>query len=277
MIGMLGRKVGMTQLFRKDGRCVPITVLEVGPVVVVQVKTKQKEGYDALQVGYQPIKKQKLIKRPLKGHFKQLPPMRYLKEYPVADISKAQPGQSWDVRVFNEGEYVRVSGISKGRGFQGVLKRHGFAGGPASHGSRFHRTPGSIGNHTFPGRVFKGKRLPGHMGNKRISVHNLWVEKVAPEKNLLLLRGAVPGANGGIVEIFKYTLEDIPPVAGPGVESPQPKAQPPAEETAAAAQKAAPSSDTPQAESAADQPAKNQPAKKQAAKKQAAKKQAAKK
>ena len=189
-------------------------------------------------------------------------PMRYLKEYPVADISKAQPGQSWDVRAFNEGEYVRVSGISKGRGFQGVIKRHGFAGGPASHGSRFHRTPGSIGNHTSPGRVFKGKRLPGHMGNKRISVHNLWVEKVAPEKNLLLLRGAVPGPNGGIVEILKYTLEDIPPVAGPGVESPQPKAQPPAEETAAAAEKAAPSSDTPQAESAADQPAKNQPAKK---------------
>ncbi len=223
MKGLLGRKIGMTRLFREDGRCVPVTVLEVGPVVAVQVKTLKKDGYDAVQVGYQPFAKPKQANKPTKGHFKELTPMKHLKEFTVADVSQVRPGQQWDVRAFSEGEKVRISGISKGKGFQGVIKRHGFSGGPASHGSQFHRTPGSIGCHTDPGRVFKGKSMPGHMGHERVSVHNLRVEQVSPEKNLLLLRGAVPGPNGGLVEVSKYTLnvpssapeENKAPVAQP--------------------------------------------------------------
>ncbi|MCZ6559183.1 MAG: 50S ribosomal protein L3 [SAR324 cluster bacterium] len=201
--GMLGRKIGMTQIFNESGECIPVTVVEVGPVTVVQIKTLEKDGYESVQVGYQPITKEKQITKPMQGHFKDTAPTRHLKEFKVHDLSQVQVGQSFDLTIFSEGEKVQVRGLSKGKGFQGVIKRHGFKGGPESHGSRFHRSPGSIGNRTFPGRVFPGKRMPGHMGAEMVTVRNLEIQKVIPEKNLLLIKGAIPSHNGALVEVRK--------------------------------------------------------------------------
>lgn len=201
--GLLGKKIGMTQIFSETGERIPVTVVEVGPVTVVQVKTTEKDGYESVQVGYQTITKEKQINKPMKGHFKEVAPTKHLKEFKAEDISKVEVGQTFDLTIFTEGEMVQVSGISKGKGFQGVIKRHGFKGGPESHGSRFHRQPGSIGNRTFPGRVFPGKRMPGHMGAKRVTVRNLAIVRVIPEKNLLLIKGAIPSHNGALVEIHK--------------------------------------------------------------------------
>jgi len=201
--GMVGRKIGMTQVFTEAGERIPVTVVQAGPVTVVQVKTSEKDGYEAVQVGYEPITKEKHIKKPMRGHFKEVPPTKVLKEFAVDDIAAVQPGQTFDLSIFAEGDKVHVTGISKGKGFQGVIKRHGFRGGPAAHGSRFHRQPGSIGNRTFPGRVFKGKRMPGHMGAKQVTVRNLEITKVVPERNLLLIKGAIPSHNGALVTIRK--------------------------------------------------------------------------
>ena len=201
--GILGKKIGMTQIFTDDGTRIPVTVVEVGPVTVVQIKTMEKDGYEGVQVGYDPITKEKHINNPTRNHFKDVAPTRHLREFKADDISQVQVGQTIDLTIFSEGEKVNVSGISKGKGFQGVIKRHNFQGGPESHGSRFHRQPGSIGNRTFPGRVFKGKRMAGHMGAKRVTIMNLEICKVIPEKNLLLIKGAIPSHKGALVEILK--------------------------------------------------------------------------
>lgn len=201
--GLLGRKIGMTQIFTEQGERIPVTLVEAGPVRVVQIKTKEKDGYESVQVGYDVIRKEKKINRPMQGHFRKVPPTRHLREFAVDDIGAVEVGQTFDLTIFSEGERVNVAGISKGRGFQGVVKRYHFAGGPASHGSHFHRTTGSIGNRTNPGKVFRGKRMPGQMGNKRVTIRNLEITRVLPEKNLLLIKGAIPSHNGALVEIRK--------------------------------------------------------------------------
>lgn len=201
--GLLGRKIGMTQVFTEAGERIPVTVVEAGPVTVVQVKTKDKDGYESVQVGFGLVTKEKAVNAPMRGHFKDVPPQRHLREFAVDDIGAVQVGQTFDLSIFAEGERISVAGTSKGHGFQGVIKRHNFSGGPGGHGSKFHRAPGSIGNRTFPGRVFAGKRMPGHMGAKRVTVKNLEIARIVPEKNLLLIRGAIPSHNGALVELRK--------------------------------------------------------------------------
>jgi large subunit ribosomal protein L3 len=202
--GLLGKKLGMTRLFTEDGRWIEVTVLETGPCTVVQRKTKEKDGYDAVQLGFGEVKEQRL-KKPQKGHFQKagVVPKRTLREFRVAEDSELQAGDELKVDLFSAGERVDVIGTSKGRGFAGVMRRHGFKGGPGAHGSNFHRRPGSIGNSADPAEVYKNKRMPGHMGDRRITVQNLEVVTVDPERNLLLVRGAVPGANGGLITVSK--------------------------------------------------------------------------
>jgi len=204
MSGLLGKKLGMTQVFNEAGDVVSVTVVQAGPCTVVQKKTKETDGYEAIQVGFEEIPERKTTK-PYKMHFtkKNLKPFRYLKEFRIAAEAPYQAGQVLTVEAFQVGEKVKVTGLSKGKGFQGVIKRHGKAGGPASHGSRFHRTTGSIGQRTSPGEVFKNMKLPGHLGDERVTVKNLEVVKIRPEENLLFLRGAVPGAKNNLIMIRK--------------------------------------------------------------------------
>jgi large subunit ribosomal protein L3 len=201
--GMLGRKVGMTQIFNEAGERVAVTVVQVGPMTVTQLKTKEKDGYEGVQVGFEPITKEKYINKPMKGHFGEVAAQRVLREFKADNQGEIKVGQTIDLSIFKEGEIVNVAGISKGKGFQGVIKRHNFSGGPAAHGSNFHRRPGSIGNRKFPGRVFKNKRMSGHMGSERVTVRNLAVVKVLAEKNILLIQGSIPSHNGALVEILK--------------------------------------------------------------------------
>jgi len=202
MIGLLGRKVGMTQLFDEAGRPFPVTVLEVGPCVITQVKTKEKDGYTAVQLGFSE-KKEKATSRPLLGQFKkaQTSPKRFIREIRTESVEGLEVGKELKVDHFEIGEYVDVEGISIGKGFQGVVKRHHFRGGPKSHGSMFGRVAGSIGASSFPSRVVKGMRMPGRMGNQRVTLQNLKVMKVDSENNLLAVRGAVPGTETGCVVI----------------------------------------------------------------------------
>ncbi len=201
--GMVGRKIGMTQIFNDAGEAVPVTVVQVGPVVVTQIKTLDKDGYESVQVGFEPITKESHINKPMKGHFKDVPPQRVLREFKADKPAEMKVGQTIDLTIFTEGEVINVAGTSKGKGFQGVLKRHNFSGGPDTHGSNFHRRPGSIGNRKFPGRVFKNKRMSGHMGAERVTVRNLTITKVLPEKGILLIKGSIPSHNGALVEILK--------------------------------------------------------------------------
>lgn len=207
MSGLLGKKLGMTQVFDEAGEVVPVTVIQAGPCVVVQKKTTPKEGYDAIQIGFDEIaeKREKKIAKPYLNHFKKknVKPFRFLREFRIAKDAAYEVGQVLTVEGFKTGDLVKVTGISKGKGFQGVIKRHGKAGGPASHGSRFHRTTGSIGQRTSPGEVFKNMKLPGHLGDERVTVRNLKVVQVRPEENLLLLLGAIPGAKNNMVVIRK--------------------------------------------------------------------------
>ena len=200
MKGILGKKAGMTQIFDDTGEVTPVTVIEAGPCYVTQIKTKTKDGYEAVQLGFGEAKR---LNRPQRGHLpKGVPDLRYLGEVKVDDISAYEIGQKIDAGVFSVGDLVDVTGISKGKGFAGAMKRHGFSGGPATHGqSDRARAPGSIGATSTPGRVFKGKRMPGHMGSRRTTVLNLKVAMVDPERNLLAVKGAVPGAKGGLVTI----------------------------------------------------------------------------
>ena len=203
--GMIGKKVGMTQVYSEDGRAIPATVIEAGPCVVVQRKGKAKDGYSAVQLGLVENRKVKQVTKPMKGHFDKagLPPCRVLREFPVDEGAEIKVGDKILVGLFAPGDSVNITGISKGKGFQGVVKRHHFRGGAATHGSMFHRAPGSIGSSAFPSRVLKGMRAAGHMGAERVTVKNLEVVRVDAETNTLVIRGSIPGAAGGYVVIRK--------------------------------------------------------------------------
>ena len=199
MKGILGRKQGMTRLFLENGVVEPISVVEAGPCMVTQVKTRQRHGYQAVQVGYEDAKK---LNEAEAGHLKRVAPFRHLREFRVDDLGDAQIGQRINVGIFQPGDIVDVVGISKGKGFAGGMKRHHFKGGPKTHGqSDRHRAPGSIGAGTTPGRVFKGTPMAGHMGDRRVTATNLTVVQVNTERSLLLLRGSVPGAKNGLLVI----------------------------------------------------------------------------
>ena len=200
--GILGKKIGMTRVFRDNGKSVPVSVLEVGPCYIIQIKRVDKEGYNAIQIGFQ-SKKDKRINKPLSGHLKAAGKGGFylLREIKVDDIDEFELGQEINSEIFNVGDLVTVRGTSKGRGFSGVVKRWGFSGGGKTHGCRSHRVPGSLGASATPSRVMKGKKLPGRMGNEKVTVKNLKVVDVVKEKNLLLLKGAVPGSKGSFLEI----------------------------------------------------------------------------
>jgi large subunit ribosomal protein L3 len=199
---LIGKKIGQTTLFEDSGKATHVTVLELGPCVVIQKKTQEKEGYNALQLGYSE-KKEKHTTKSLQGHFKKsgATPKRVLKEFRVQDPTPFQVGQTLTVENMKDVAWVDVTGVSKGKGFQGVVRRHGFRGGRNSHGSMFHRAPGGIGASSDPSRVFPGTRMPGHMGTQKNTILNLKVVKIDAENNLLFVRGAVPGADGGIVTV----------------------------------------------------------------------------
>jgi large subunit ribosomal protein L3 len=199
---ILGRKLGMTQVFNENGKIVPVTVIEAGPCVVVQKKTTEKDGYEAIQVGFDDIRTN-LVNKPKAGHFNKagVSLKRVLKELRLEDCSSYEVGQEFKADIFTAGEKIDVSGVSKGKGFQGVIKRWNAHRGPMSHGSKFHRAPGSMGASSDPARTFKNKKLPGHMGNVNTTVLNLEVVKVMPEKNIILIKGGVPGPNKGFVVI----------------------------------------------------------------------------
>lgn len=203
MDGILGRKLGMTQIFTDDGATVPVTVVEAGPCVVVALRDKKRDGYEAVQLGLVEAKPPRRVSKAQQGHFKKadVTPVRRLEEFAASEGETWQPGDQVKVSIFSEKEYVDVVGTSKGKGFQGVVKRHGFAGGRATHGSMFHRAPGSIGGSSYPSRVYPGMRAGGRMGGARITTKNLMVVKVDEEKNLIYLRGSVPGAPNAYVAI----------------------------------------------------------------------------
>jgi len=204
--GIIGKKLGMTQIFHEDGGVVPVTVVEAGPCTVVQVKTPSREGYAALQLGFEERDK-KRTKKPLLGHFEkaQVASFRHLREFRVQDPSPFKVGQVITVEEFKAGDLVDVIGISKGKGFMGVVKRWGFRGGRATHGSMFHRAPGSIGASSYPSRVWPGQKMGGHTGDRRVTLQNLEVVDVRPRQNLLLIKGAVPGGSRGLLLIQEAT------------------------------------------------------------------------
>ncbi len=198
MVGLIGKKIGMTRIFTEQGKHIPVTVVKAGPCTVVQVKNVKRDGYNAIQIAFEPIKGKRVTK-PRLGHFKKagLSAHRQLAEFRLDEPAKYKAGDILTVEIFQAGEKIDCTGISKGKGFQGGVRRHGFGGGPKSHGqSDRHRAVGSIGSSSFPSRVFKGMRMPGHMGNKRVTVRNLEVVKVIAEESLLLVKGALPGAKG---------------------------------------------------------------------------------
>lgn len=218
--GLLGRKIGMTQIFSETGEVIPVTIIQAGPCVVTQIKTQETDGYEAIQLGFEQVEPRKLT-RPARGHLSVLPKrkqwsrpprpvnepkaemlVRFLREFGADDVREHTVGDIIRVNMFEQGQRVDVSGTSKGRGFAGVMKRHGFRGGPRTHGqSDRARAPGSIGGGTKPGKVWKGQRMAGHMGNKRVTVQNLEVVGIVPEKDIILVRGAIPGPSRGLVQI----------------------------------------------------------------------------
>lgn len=199
---ILGRKLGMTQVWGEDDNIVPVTVIQAGPCVVAQVKTTETDGYEAVQIGFGDIKEHR-VNKPMKGHFAKagIAPMRYLREVRVEDASQHSCGEVITVESFADTAKVDVTGVSKGKGFAGVIKRHHFAGGPGGHGSHFHRAPGSIGMCAYPSRVLKGMRMAGQMGCDRVTVKNLAVVRVDTDQNLILVKGAVPGGKGALVQV----------------------------------------------------------------------------
>lgn len=220
--GLIGRKVGMTQTFNDAGNVIPVTVIKAGPCTVIQKKTEEKDGYSVLQLSLVEEKGEKKPSKPLIGHYTKsgIPPAKILREFRFRTQAEVKEGDQFFVDIFQVGERVRVVGTSKGKGFAGVIKRWGFHGGKASHGSMFHRSPGSIGASAYPSRVVKGKKLPGQMGDQRITVKNLTVIEADRDNNLLVLKGTVPGARGGYVLIKK---EDFHP------EEPEPERAKPAQ------------------------------------------------
>ncbi len=202
MLGLIGKKIGMTQVFDEDGTAIPVSVIHAGPCPIVQVKTVEKDGYNAVQLAFEEIRPTR-ADLPSIGHFKAagLPPYRYIQEFKVDSTDEYETGQLIDVSIFEEVEKIHVMGKSKGRGFQGVVKRHGFHGGRKTHGSKSHRVPGSIGMAAYPARVLKGQKLPGRMGHVHSQARNLKVVEVDTENNLLLVRGAVPGARNAVLRL----------------------------------------------------------------------------
>lgn len=203
MKGLLGKKIGMTQIFDDSGTVVPVTIVEAGPCFVTQKKTEEEDGYNAIQLGFGEARKNG-VNKPMAGHLKKsgVSPIKYLREFHVSDPGDYEEGQQIDVSIFKVGDKVDVTGTSKGKGFAGTVKRHGFGGGPKTHGqSDRWRAPGSVGAGSTPGRVLKGKRMPGRMGNKRVTVQNLKVALVDPDKNLLGIKGAIPGGKNGLIII----------------------------------------------------------------------------
>lgn len=204
-LGILGKKVGMTRVYSEAGAATPVTAIEAGPCVVLQKKSVEKEGYNAIQVGFG-SKKESRVGKPMAGHFKAAGKggFYHIKEFRVDNVEKYELGQEILVAdLFKIGDLVDVSGLSKGRGFQGVIKRHGFKGGGKTHGSMFHRAPGSIGCSAYPSRVIKGKKLPGRMGNALVTKKNVMVIDVRPDSNVLLVKGSLPGAKQSVVQIYK--------------------------------------------------------------------------
>lgn len=201
---LYGKKIGMTRFFLEEGNSVPVTLLRAGPCVVIQKKTKEKDGYEAIQVGFEPQKENR-VNRPLKGHFRAAGDQvfKYLREIRVDKADEFELGQSVGAEAFDIGDVVHLTARSKGRGFAGVIKRWGFAGGKDTHGSRSHRVPGSIGASATPGRIYKGRKLPGRMGNQQITIKNLKVVDVRPELGIIAVKGSVPGARDSIVRISK--------------------------------------------------------------------------
>lgn len=204
MQGLIARKIGMTQVFDSQGVQVPVTVLQAGPCVVVQRKTAARDGYEAVQLGFEEQKERRLTK-PLQGHYKKnnVSARRVLREFRLDPGEDPKPGDPVTVAIFEGVTHVDVSGLTKGRGFQGVVRRHGMVGGLAAHGSMMHRRIGAIGNRTWPARIFKNKRMPGHMGHVRVTTQNLKIVQIKPEEGVLLVRGSVPGPNGGLLLVCK--------------------------------------------------------------------------
>ena len=203
-MGLLGKKIGMTRVYSEQGHAIPVTVIEAGPCVVLQKKTEAREGYNAIQVGFEP-KKEARLNKPQAGHFKAAAKggFYHVKEFRVTDPDAFELGQEIQLaEMIKIGDEVQISGRSKGRGFQGVVKRHGFKGGRKTHGSMFHRRPGSIGSSAWPSRVVKGKKLPGRMGNELVTKKNLTVVDVRAEENIMLVKGSVPGAKQGLLQIY---------------------------------------------------------------------------
>jgi len=206
--GLIGKKVGMTQVFDADGDAVPVTVIQAGPCVVVQKKTREREGYDAVQLGFVDPRRKSKANKPMEGHFKKagVPPVSLLKEFRYSEDEETPVSVGDQILVkdvFEVDDRVNVAGRTKGRGFQGVVKRHGFHGGRATHGSMFHRAPGSIGASAYPSRVYAGMKGPGHMGNGSMTIRHLRVVSIDEENNLLLVRGSVPGARGGYLLLHR--------------------------------------------------------------------------
>jgi len=202
MKGLIGRKIGMTQIFTEEGIVIPVTVVEAGPNYVTQIKTMENDGYTAIQVGFED-KKSKRVNKPVKGHYEKagVSPKKIVKEFTVDDVSGYSIGQEIKADIFNAGEKIDVAGTSKGKGTQGPIKRHNQSRGPETHGSKYHRGPGSLGASSYPARVFKGQNMAGRMGNEKVTVQNLEVVRVDSERNLLLIKGAVPGPKRGIITI----------------------------------------------------------------------------
>ena len=199
---LIGKKIGMTQIFDEEGKVIPVTVIEVGPCTVTQIKTVEQDGYQGVQLGFGDVKERKLTK-PQLGKFKKskLTPKKYLREFRLDSIEGINVGDELKADVFSVGDKVDIQGTSKGKGFQGVIKRHGQSRGPMGHGSMYHRRPGSMGPTSTPGRVFPGKKLPGHMGSVTVTIQNLEVIKIDLDKNAILVKGSVPGAKGAILKI----------------------------------------------------------------------------
>ena len=200
--GLIGKKVGMTQIFDEAGKVIPVTAIEAGPCVVAQVKTEETDGYTAIQLGFGDVKENKL-NRPEKGHFSKVnvTPKKHLREFRVDSVEEVKVGDELKADVFTAGDKIDIQGTSKGKGFQGVIKRHGQSRGPMGHGSMYHRRPGSMGPTSTPGRVFKGKKLPGHMGVQTVTIQNLEVVRVDLDKNVILVKGSVPGPKGAILKL----------------------------------------------------------------------------
>jgi large subunit ribosomal protein L3 len=201
-IGLLGRKIGMTRVYDANGKATPVTVIDAGGNTILQIKSQNQDGYDAVQIGFD-SQKESRVSKPLLGHFKKAnaDPKKFVREFRLPDGTQVDGDLSLSVNQFVAGEFVDVIGRSKGKGFQGVVKKHGFAGQPAAHGSKTHRRNGAVGNRSTPGRIWKNMGMPGHMGDDRVTVQNLRIAQVRPEENIILICGAVPGSNGSYVVV----------------------------------------------------------------------------